>query len=56
MADRKIGIYRVYDNGERELIGRVTSALEAIDVAGEHLGEIEGTTITIGSEPEETEQ
>ncbi len=53
---RKVGVYRVYDNGERELIGRVTSALEAIDVAGEHLGEIEHTMISIGSEPEETEQ
>ncbi len=56
MANRKIGIYRVYNNGERELIGRVTSALKAIDIAVEHLGEIEHTMISIGSEPEETEQ
>jgi len=50
---RWVGVYRTYENGERQLIARVKSPYEAIIIATEHYGEIEHTTIIIGSEPEE---
>ncbi len=50
-AKRKVWVYRVYKNGKKELIGCVTSPFETIDIAAKHSHEIEGTTITIGSEP-----
>ncbi len=56
MADRKNAVYRIYENGEKQLIARVTSPFEAIDIAAEHYGETERTTIAIGSidpEPDE---
>ncbi len=49
---RKVGAYRTYENGEKQLIARVTSAFEAIDIAAEHIGKIEHTFISFGSEPE----
>ncbi len=54
-AKRKVWVYRVYENGKKELIGCVTSPFEAIDIAAKHSHEIKGTTITIGSEPEATD-
>jgi len=55
---RWVGVYKTYENGEKRLIARVTSALEAIDIAAEHYDDIGHAMISIGSvdvEPEEAE-
>ncbi len=54
-AKRKVWVYRVYENGKKELIGCVTSPFEAIDIAAKHIGKIKGTIISIGSEREEVD-
>ncbi len=52
---RKVGVYRTYENGEKELIKRVTSAFEAIEIAAKHHEDAERAMISIGSEPEEAD-
>jgi len=54
---RKTAIYRIYENGEKELIARVTSSLDAIEIAARHYGDggERRTGILIRSESEEAD-
>ncbi len=53
MVKKKFCIYRKHNDGKMQLIGHTASAIEAIDIAGEHYPDIEHAMIIIRSEPEE---
>ncbi len=52
---RWVGAYKTYENGEKQLIARVTSAFKAVEIAAEHHDNTERAMISIGSEPEEAD-
>jgi len=53
--NKMVGIYRIHENGEMQLIKRVTSPFEAIDIAAEYSCGIAYGTMLIRSEPEEAD-
>ncbi len=52
---RLVGIYKTYENGEKELIARVASPYEAIKIAAEHHDDAKCVGILIRSESEEAD-
>ncbi len=53
---RWVGVYKTYENGERELIARVTSVDKAIEIVAKHHDDEGCTSALISSELEEAEQ
>ncbi len=46
---RWVGVYKTYENGDRQLIARAKSPYEAIKIAAEHHDDAEHAILSIGS-------